>query len=249
MHLLVLQHETVEHPGIFRNFLAEDGHTYDAVELQLGETLPELDGYDALWVMGGPMDVWQEDDFPWLAEEKAFIRDAVVEQKKPFLGLCLGHQLLAEALGGKVAPSQEPEVGIMPVEILDSNEAKAVFDGLPMSLETLQWHGAEVTRMPRQAHNIASSPDCHYQAMLYGNHAVSAQFHMEIEEDTVANWAKIPAYADALEKALGPGAVTELEAGVAQELKLFNSAARIFYNNWILLITNQTKPELMTGRT
>jgi len=249
MHILVLQHETVEHPGIFRDFLAEDGHSYDAVELQLGETLPHLDGYEALWVMGGPMDVWQEDEFPWLAQEKAFIRHAVVERKMPFLGLCLGHQLLAEALGGEVGPSQEPEVGIMPVEILDSDEAKAVFKGLPLSLETLQWHGAEVTRMPRHAHNIATSPACHYQAMLFGTHAVSAQFHMEIEEDTVANWAKIPAYAAALEKALGPGAVAQLEVAVAQELKAFNSAARIFYENWISLTISKTKPELMTGRT
>ena len=65
MKLLVLQHATLEHPGIFRSFLEEDGHTYDAVELDQGEALPELDGYDALWVMGGPMDVWQEDKLIW----------------------------------------------------------------------------------------------------------------------------------------------------------------------------------------
>ena len=99
MHILVLQHERVEHPGVFREFLAEDGHTWEAVELDEGEKLPEtLDGIDALWVMGGPMDTWQEDKHPWLVPEKAFIRRMVEDEGLPYLGVCLGHQLLAEAL-------------------------------------------------------------------------------------------------------------------------------------------------------
>ena len=79
MHILVLQHADVEHPGIFRNFLREDGHTWDTVELNNGAELPDLKGYDALWALGGPMDVWQEDAHPWLRAEKDFIRDAVQE--------------------------------------------------------------------------------------------------------------------------------------------------------------------------
>ena len=71
MHILVLQHAREEHPGIFRKFLLEDGHTWDAVELDEGEELPLIDNYDALWVMGGPMDVWEEEKYPWLCNEKA----------------------------------------------------------------------------------------------------------------------------------------------------------------------------------
>ena len=71
MHILVLQHARVEHPGIFRKFLDEDGHTWTAVEVDEGEALPALVGFDAVWVMGGPMDVWQEDEHPWLKEEKS----------------------------------------------------------------------------------------------------------------------------------------------------------------------------------
>ena len=70
MHILVFQHAVVEHPGIFRSFLVRDGHSYDAVELDEGAVLPALDAYDALWVMGGPMDVWQEAAHPWLKLEK-----------------------------------------------------------------------------------------------------------------------------------------------------------------------------------
>ncbi|MDA9944687.1 type 1 glutamine amidotransferase, partial [Paracoccaceae bacterium] len=112
MHLLVLQHARAEHPGIFRQFLQEDGHSWDAVHLDEGEALPALEGYDGLWVMGGPMDVWQEEAYPWLIAEKAFIQEAVEEKGLPFLGLCLGHQLLAEALGGSVGKSEIPEIGV-----------------------------------------------------------------------------------------------------------------------------------------
>ena len=99
MHILVLQHAQVEHPGILRDFLKEDGHTWDVVELDQGEALRDIDEYDALWVMGGPMDVWQEAEHPWLKAEKKFIKQSVMDKGKPYLGLCLGHQLLAEALG------------------------------------------------------------------------------------------------------------------------------------------------------
>ncbi|MEL6315500.1 MAG: type 1 glutamine amidotransferase, partial [Pseudomonadota bacterium] len=137
MHILVLQHARLEHPGVFRDFLTRDGHSWDAVELDEGESLPSLDGYDALWVMGGPMDVWQEDQHPWLRDEKAIIREAVVDREMPFLGLCLGHQLLAEALGGTVGLSKVPEIGVLKVNLMDHTD---VFDGLPETIECLQWH-------------------------------------------------------------------------------------------------------------
>lgn len=235
MHLLVLQHETVEHPGIFRTFLAEDGHSYDAVEMQLGETLPSLDSYDALWAMGGPQDTWQEDEFPWLKEEKAFIRTAVVDRAMPFLGLCLGHQLLAEALGGSVGPSKTPEIGVMPVQQTEHPLAKRLFAGLPREVQTLQWHGAEVTDLPADVPVLAASPTCAIQALAYGTHAFSAQFHLETEPDTVANWAAIPTYAAAMEKSLGAGALPTLDAAVANEMAGFNATAKRFYRNWMAL--------------
>ncbi|MEM6466009.1 MAG: type 1 glutamine amidotransferase, partial [Pseudomonadota bacterium] len=99
----------------------------------------------------------------------------------------------------------------------------------------LQWHSAEVTKMPPGAQCLATSPACAVQAMKWGTRAVSLQFHMEIEDDTVRNWSNIPEYAGALEKALGAGAVGALEAKAAERMTEFKAMAERIYINWLQL--------------
>jgi GMP synthase-like glutamine amidotransferase len=230
--ILVLQHLEVEHPGIFRRFLAEDGIAWDAVELDHGESIPDLDGYAGLWVMGGPMDVWEVSEYPWLVDEMAVIRAAVNDLKLPFLGVCLGHQLLAAALGGKVAKGTA-EVGVMTVELTADGRRAPHFADLPATLECLQWHGAEVTALPPQARVLARSEDCAIQAMAVGEHAVSTQFHVEVTTDTVPEWSAVPAYAAALDAVLGTGAVNTFQHEATAAMAGFNRDARIFYDNWM----------------
>ena len=198
MRFLVLQHIACEHPAIFRKFLAADGISWDAVSLDTGQTIPSLEGYDALWVMGGPMDVWDVEDHPWLIEEKRAIRRWVRELDRPFLGLCLGHQLLADAMAGTCGPQRPSEIGILDVALTPEGTRDPVFAGLPREFKVLQWHSVKVAQPPDDAVVLASSGVCGCQPMRVGNRAWSMQYHVEIEPDTITEWGKVPAYAEAL---------------------------------------------------
>lgn len=233
MHILVLQHARVEHPGIFRKFLDEDGHTWTAVEVDEGEALPALVGFDALWVMGGPMDVWQEDEHPWLKEEKEYIKHAVVEKGMPFFGFCLGHQLLAEVLGGEVGPSERPEIGVMDVQLTEHGATGVFLDDFEDRFPVLQWHSAEIKALPAGVLVLATSPDCAVQAMSWGRRAYSVQFHVEIEEDTVDAWAEIPEYAAALKHAMGENGLAQFTADASANMSRFNKMAERLYMNWL----------------
>jgi len=231
--LLVFQHIALEHPGIFRDFLAADGIEWDAVELDEGEAIPDLSGYDGLWVMGGPMDVWEEADHPWFVAEKAAIHEAVRDRRLPFFGLCLGHQLLAESLGGAVGKAETPEIGVLEVELTPDGRESPFYEGLAERGKCLQWHGAEVTRPPEGARVLAASPACRVQALSVGERAFSLQYHVEITETTVGDWAAVPAYKQALEQNLGADALPQFHADTAVHMAEFNRTARRLYDNFM----------------
>ena len=233
MRFLVFQHIAIEHPGSFRDFLAEDGLEWDAVELDEGEPIPDLSPYDALIVMGGPMDVWQEDEHPWLRAEKRAIREAVVERNLPYLGLCLGHQLLAVSLDGEAGRMETPEVGLLDVHLTEIGRDDPLFANLPDTCTGLQWHSVEVQKLPGNSVVLASSPACEVQSFKTGRHAYGIQYHVEMTADTVPEWGCVPAYQAALESTLGAGALGQMERGVSDHLAEFTANARKLYNNFI----------------
>ena len=231
--ILVFQHIAAEHPGIFRDFLREDSLEWDTVELDEGESIPDLRDYDALWVMGGPMDVWEEDQHPWLRKEKIAIRDAVLHRGLAYLGVCLGHQLLADALGGEVGPSDKPEVGVLDVEKTRDGGVSPFLEGIPGVTQCLQWHGSEVKRPPQDSRILVSSPLCRVQAMSLGERAFGVQYHVEITSSTVSEWAQIPAYKTSLEQSLGANAMADFAAHADACMASFNEYARRLYDNWM----------------
>ena len=235
MRVLVFQHLDIEHPGIFLEFLKEEGISWDTVELDEGDPIPSLAGYDALWVMGGPMDVWEENLHPWLKPEKQAIREAVSERGMPYLGICLGHQLLADALGGRVGKMAAPEVGVMQIHYSDAAAADPVFAGMASPATCLQWHGAAVLQPPAGAVVLAHSPLCAVQAMRINEHAYGVQYHLEITARTVSEWSSVSAYEDALVKSMGPDASERLAAQTLDVLPQLNRDARRVYERFMAL--------------
>jgi GMP synthase-like glutamine amidotransferase len=233
MKLLVFQHIACEHPGSLRRFLAVDNIEWHAVNLDQGEAIPPLQDYDALWVMGGPMDVWDIEEHPWLVAEKDAIRGWVKQLKKPFLGLCLGHQLLADALGGSCAPQRPPEIGIFDIELSESASSDPLFDGMQQKQKCLQWHSVCVDQPPENSTILASSDQCRIQAMRVNSNAWSMQYHVEVEADTVANWSKVPAYREALDNTLGTNGLAMLKTDADSHMPEFFTSAEKLYRNFM----------------
>ena len=116
MNIIILQHIKIEDPGYIKDLMIEDGVNLTTIELDEGEKIPrDLSKFDGMFCMGGPMDTWMEKKYPWLIEEKKRIKEFVVDLKKPYLGFCLGCQLLGEVIGGKVIKSKPAEIGIMDI--------------------------------------------------------------------------------------------------------------------------------------
>jgi len=234
--ILVFQHMRIAHPGIFRDCLRADGIAADVIALDAGEPIPELAGYAGLLVMGGEMDVWQEAEHPWLREEKRAIRAAVLEHRMPYLGICLGHQLLADALGGEVRPATSPEVGVFEVRLTESGRAHPLLAGLPAAGRFLQSHAAEVVRPPAGATVLACSDACAVQALALGERALGLQFHAEIDAATLAEWLAEPDVQKALVDGLGADGPARFAAAAQAQMAELNAAARQLYVNFRALL-------------
>jgi GMP synthase-like glutamine amidotransferase len=232
VRFLVFQHIAAEHPGIFRKFMRRDGVEWDVVELDENEPIPDLECYDALLVFGGPMDVWQEEKHPWLVPEKAAIRTFVREMHRPFLGVCLGHQLLADALGGKVGLMAQPEVGVAELRLTPAGHADRLFRGMQEPMRCVQWHGAEVKTLPEHAVVLVHNEACPVQAFRVYEHAYGLQYHVETEDQTIAEWGCIPTYRRALEAIKGPHGQEEFERDTTRHIASFRDTAANLYSRF-----------------
>ena len=237
--IIILQHISIEDPGYIKDLMIKDNFDLTTIELDEGEKIPEnLDQFDAMFCMGGPMDTWMEKDFPWLIDEKKRIKEFVVDLKKPYLGFCLGCQLLGEVVGGKVVKSNKPEIGILDINFLENKNNDKLFSEFPNTIKSLQWHSYEVQNLEniKNITLIASSPDTKYQIFKFHEHAYGIQFHIEIKKTTVSEWGCVPEYKSALEKELGDGALDKFDQEAKDQMSSMNQYSTILYNNFKNLI-------------
>ena len=219
--------------------MIKDGTKLTTIELDEGEKIPdELNQFDAMLCMGGPMDTWMEKDYPWLIEEKNKIKEFVVDLKKPYLGFCLGCQLLGEVVGGKVSKSKNPEIGMLNIEFSKNKNNDLLFTNFPEKITSLQWHSYEVQELEnnKDITLLASSPETKYQIFKYKNHAYGIQFHIEVRKTTVGEWGCVPEYKTALEKQLGEGALEKFDKDSQKHMSSMNNYSQILYENFKKLI-------------
>ena len=228
---LVFQHMDDEPPGLFGDFLRERGAALDTVMLHRGEAIPSLAPYDFLLVMGGAMDVWETDAHPWLVDETAAIREWTCHRNRPYLGVCLGLQLLAVALDGEVGLASDAEVGFGQVELNGAGLAHPMTAGLNPSLRVMQWHHAEVTRVPDGAEVLASSATTAVQIMAVGQDILATQFHSELKPALIERWAHIPQYLEWLDTAMGPNAYERVLAESHLLMPKVEHTGRVMFEN------------------
>ena len=184
------------------------------------------------------MDTYMEKEFPWLIEEKKRIKEFVIDLKKPYLGFCLGCQLLGEVAGGLVAKSKNPEIGMLDINFSDNKKSDLLFSQFPDQIKSLQWHSYEVQELEKNKDItlLASSPETKYQIFKYQNHAYGIQFHIEIKDTTVNEWGCVPEYKKALEDQLGDGALEKFDQSAKENMTDMNNYSKILYNSFKKLL-------------
>ena len=177
MRIHSLQHVPFEDIGSMASDFAARGYSVTSTHWYRGDTAPTLDSFDALIVMGGPMGIYDEAIYPWLADEKALIKSAI-DAGKILLGICLGAQLIADVLGGKVTRNAYKEIGWLPLQITPVAAIHPLAQVFTRYPEVFHWHG-DTFALPPGALHLASSQGCANQAYVFQERVYGFQFHLE----------------------------------------------------------------------
>jgi len=188
MKAIIIKHEVYEGPDYILQILKNKDIKYKIINIYNNDELPEINSFDLLIIMGGPMGVYDEDKYKWLIKEKLFIKNAIRNGKKIF-GICLGAQLIAECLGAKVYKNKYKEIGWFPIRLTRYAKYKLPFSKLPHEFVTFHWHN-DTFSLPKGAVRIAQSDACENQGFVLGKNIIGLQFHPEITEKSLKLFLK-----------------------------------------------------------
>jgi GMP synthase-like glutamine amidotransferase len=187
MNIQVFQNISFEGPAFIEEIAEKNGYGLHVTRLFDGENpLPPTD-YDMLVIMGGPMNIYEESEYPWLINEKKAIEQAINSEKIVF-GICLGAQLLADILGAEVYKNEEREIGWFPVHRMDTETDDKHLSFLPDKMTVFHWH-SETFRIPGNAVRIYSSEATENQSFIYENKVLAMQFHLEMKKSSIKDLA------------------------------------------------------------
>lgn len=178
MRIHYLQHVSFENPGSILEWAENNRFPVTATLLYKNEALPELNEFDWLIVMGGPMNIYEESDYPWLKAEKQFLKKTI-DSGKIVIGMCLGSQLIADVIGGKVVQNIQKEIGWFPITFSEQAKASPLFLFFAENPMVFHWHGDTFIDLPAEAVMIAASKACQNQAFIYKERVFGFQFHLE----------------------------------------------------------------------
>jgi len=183
MKIHAFHHVPFEGLGCIEDWVSEKKHILSTTNFYNHEKLPDVSDFDFLIIMGGPMSVSEEDKYPWLKEEKKFIRKAI-DNNKVVLGICLGAQLIAESLDAKVTRNKSKEIGWFPIKFTNEESKKSLLNVIPENQTVLHWH-SDTFPIPKGAEHILKSEGCNNQAFIFNQRVIGLQFHLEFTERLV----------------------------------------------------------------
>ena len=183
MRIHVLQHSSANTLGTIEEYAKIKNHQLESTRFYETKSPPELDSFDLLIIMGGPMGIYDYEENPWLRDEKAFIKQAI-EAGKPVLGICLGAQLLADILGARVYENRQMEMGWFPVRAVGGENKPEFLEGLPDEITVFHWH-SRTFDLPAGAIHLFESEGCKNQGFIYNNRVLALQFHPEVNEERI----------------------------------------------------------------
>jgi GMP synthase-like glutamine amidotransferase len=179
-----LQHVPFEDLGRIKPWALEQGISLSSTRLYENEIPPDLDAFDWLVILGGPMNIYEESRYPWLRAEKDIIRRAISAQKR-VLGICLGAQLIADVLGAKVVGNEHKEIGWFPVSVTEAGQRHPLLRGIPNNFMAVHWHGDTFQIPSSECCHLARSAACENQAFALGPRVLGLQFHLEYSRESL----------------------------------------------------------------